>query len=266
MIKKNIWQLLQRLALEKEWRSLEEPEPKTESMLLNEPEPKVELRLSKEPNPTTEHALLNESKPKVELRLTKEPEPKAEQALLNESKPKVELRLTKEPEPTTEQECLEKPEFKQEQAEDIENFKKALEDRDHQNIINLLTKRSGMERLKFKKYVEHSYATDSINKSMRKSADSAESCDNDGSYVTKSAKSILIKKVKKKLKGDFQHLIVAILTPLATFYAEELRRAFKGLGTTEDAVLEILCTVNNDQLQVIKKHFVKSKQLVKFYP
>ncbi|KAH0817199.1 hypothetical protein GEV33_005592 [Tenebrio molitor] len=209
MIKKNIWQLLQRLALEKEWRSLEEPEPKTESMLLNEPEPKVELRLSKEPNPTTEHALLNESKPKVELRLMKEPEPKtdkelkekllqrlalekewrssegaepkAEQALLNESKPKVELMLTKEPEPTTEQECLGKPEFKQEQAEDIENFKKALEDRDHQNIINLLTKRSGMERLKFKEYVEYSYATDSINKSMRKSADSAESCDNDGS-------------------------------------------------------------------------------------
>jgi hypothetical protein len=95
-------------------------------------------------------------------------EPKAEQALLNESKPKVELMLTKEPEPTTEQECLEKPEFKQEQAGDIENFKKALEDRDHQNIINLLTKRSGMERLKFKEYVEYSYATDSINKSMRK--------------------------------------------------------------------------------------------------
>jgi hypothetical protein len=249
--------LRQRLALEKKWRSSEEPEPKTESILLNTAEPKEELTLSKEPNPTTEHALLNESKPKVELRLTKEPEPKAEQALLNESKPKVELRLTKEPEPTTEQECLGKPEFKQEQAEDIENFKKALEDRDHQNIINLLTKRSGMERLKFKEYVEYSYATDSINKSMRKSADSAESCDNDGSYVTKSAKSILIKKVKKKLKGDFQHLIVAILTPLATFYAEELRRAFKGLGTTEDAVLEILCTVNNDQLQVIKKHFVK---------
>jgi cell division protein FtsL len=181
--------LLQRLALEKEWRSLEEPEPKTESMLLNEAEPKAEVRLSNDP------------------------EPKIEQAR------------------------VEKPKSKQQQLDDIKKFKKALSEGDHHNIIDLLTKRSKMARLKFRQDVEQSY--------------------NDRSDVTKSGRINLIELVKKKLKGDFKHLIVAILTPLPTFYAKELHRAFKGLGTNEDAVLEILCTVNNDQLRFIKKHYVK---------
>jgi hypothetical protein len=214
-------------------------------MLWNEPEPMVELRLLKEPNPRTEQALLNEPKLKVELRLSKEPEAKTESMLLNEAEPKAEVRLSNDPEPKIEQARVEKPKSKQQQLDEIKKFKKALSEGDHHNIIDLLTKRSRMARLKFRQDVEQSY--------------------NDGSDVTNSGRNNLIELVKKKLKGDFKHLIVAILTPLPTFYAKELHRAFKGLGTNEDAVLEILCTVNNDQLRSIKKHYVKSKLLVEFY-
>ncbi|KAM5192075.1 annexin A1-like [Mantella aurantiaca] len=58
--------------------------------------------------------------------------------------------------------------------------------------------------------------------------------------------------LKKALSGKLEHFILGLLKTPAQFDAHELKGATKGLGTDEDAIIEILVTRNNQQLKQIK--------------
>ncbi|XP_072524564.1 annexin A2-like [Salminus brasiliensis] len=57
--------------------------------------------------------------------------------------------------------------------------------------------------------------------------------------------------LKKALSGPVQELLLALLMTPAQFDAHRLRHSMEGLGTDEEALLEVLCTRSADQLRDI---------------
>ncbi|XP_062382945.1 annexin A4-like [Sardina pilchardus] len=63
----------------------------------------------------------------------------------------------------------------------------------------------------------------------------------------------LIRDLKSELSGNFESLVLAMVTPLAKFDAAELRGAIKGLGTDEACLIEILSSRTNAEIQKINR-------------
>ncbi|XP_074837434.1 annexin A9 [Carettochelys insculpta] len=63
------------------------------------------------------------------------------------------------------------------------------------------------------------------------------------------SKQDLQKSLEAALSGNLARVIVGLLKPPAQYDAHELRAAMKGLGTDEDALIEILSTRSNQQLR-----------------
>ncbi|CEF64345.1 Annexin family and Annexin repeat-containing protein [Strongyloides ratti] len=62
----------------------------------------------------------------------------------------------------------------------------------------------------------------------------------------------LIRELKSELSGDFEDLIVALMTRPAEYDAKELHRSMKGLGTRENILIEIMCSRSNSEIHQIK--------------
>lgn len=62
----------------------------------------------------------------------------------------------------------------------------------------------------------------------------------------------LEKSLKSELSGHFEDVVVALLKDSAHFDAYCLRRAMKGAGTDERALLEIICTRSNQEIRDIR--------------
>jgi len=64
--------------------------------------------------------------------------------------------------------------------------------------------------------------------------------------------SDLTEDLKKELSGDFENLVLALMTPPAQYDAQQLNKAMGGVGTKENVLIEILSTRSNTQLDQLK--------------
>ncbi|XP_029976646.1 annexin A2 [Salarias fasciatus] len=62
----------------------------------------------------------------------------------------------------------------------------------------------------------------------------------------------LASSLKKCLSGDVETLLLSLLVPPVPYEAQRLQQAMAGLGTDEEALMEILCTRSGKQLEEIK--------------
>ncbi|XP_046437464.1 annexin B10-like [Daphnia pulex] len=92
---------------------------------------------------------------------------------------------------------------------------------DEQSIINILCKRSNAQRLAIAEMYHKEFGRD------------------------------LIADLKSELSGDFEDLIVGLMMPKDKYLAKHLRKAIKGIGTSDDVLVEILCAYSYDGLMKI---------------
>ena len=69
----------------------------------------------------------------------------------------------------------------------------------------------------------------------------------------------LIGDLKSELGGRFEDVVIAMMKPQYEYDAYQLKKSMKGLGTDEDALIEILCSRNNRDIQEIKAAYKKCK-------
>lgn len=55
-----------------------------------------------------------------------------------------------------------------------------------------------------------------------------------------------------------------MLTPIVDFYVKELHDAMAGIGTDEDVLIEVLCTMSNYEIHTIKHAYERRKFLSNF--
>lgn len=61
----------------------------------------------------------------------------------------------------------------------------------------------------------------------------------------------LISDIKSETSGNFENVLVALLTPTIEYYAQELNVAMSGAGTDEDVLIEVMCTMSNSEIKQI---------------
>ncbi|XP_016925323.2 annexin B11 isoform X1 [Drosophila suzukii] len=67
----------------------------------------------------------------------------------------------------------------------------------------------------------------------------------------------LIEDIKSETSGNFEKLLVGLLRPIVDFYCAELNDAMAGLGTDEEVLIEILCTLSNMEIYTIKNQYLR---------
>ncbi|XP_023162944.1 annexin B11 isoform X2 [Drosophila hydei] len=67
----------------------------------------------------------------------------------------------------------------------------------------------------------------------------------------------LIEDIKSETSGNFQKLLVGLLRPIVDYYCAELNDAMAGLGTDEEVLIEILCTLSNVEIHTIKNQYLR---------
>ncbi|KAK3091313.1 hypothetical protein FSP39_018862 [Pinctada imbricata] len=67
----------------------------------------------------------------------------------------------------------------------------------------------------------------------------------------------LVKELKSELGGRFEDCVIALMMKEDEYDASELKRAMRGMGTDEDALIEILCSRTNKQIKAINEIYKK---------
>ncbi|XP_045106709.1 annexin A7-like isoform X7 [Portunus trituberculatus] len=79
--------------------------------------------------------------------------------------------------------------------------------------------------------------------------------DTDGAGAEKGLTGDLVKDLKSELSGKFEEAILALMTPLPLYLAQEVHHAIQGIGTNERTLVEVLCTRDNQSLMAIKNAY-----------
>ncbi|KAI6654761.1 Annexin A7-like [Oopsacas minuta] len=96
---------------------------------------------------------------------------------------------------------------------------------DEKAIINVISKRSNSQRIEIKTKFKVMFGKD------------------------------LIRDLKSELSGNFEDSVVAMFEPTVDYDCKCLRSSMKGLGTDEEALIEILTTKSNAEVNNIKQHY-----------
>ncbi|NWH41078.1 ANXA4 protein, partial [Chloropsis hardwickii] len=65
----------------------------------------------------------------------------------------------------------------------------------------------------------------------------------------------LIDDLKSELSGNFERVIIGLMTPTTMYDVHELRRALKGAGTDEGCLIEILASRTNAEIRHINENY-----------
>lgn len=69
----------------------------------------------------------------------------------------------------------------------------------------------------------------------------------------------LVDDLKGDTSGDFEDLLVALVTPPATYDCHELMRAMKGAGTDDSVLIEIFASRSNEQIKALSDAYLQEK-------
>lgn len=61
----------------------------------------------------------------------------------------------------------------------------------------------------------------------------------------------LIEDLKSELGGKFEDVIIGLMLPPEKYLCKQLHKAMDGIGTNEKALIEILCSLNNEQIKAV---------------
>lgn len=64
--------------------------------------------------------------------------------------------------------------------------------------------------------------------------------------------------LESELSGDFRKVILGLMMTLPEYDAYSVKTAVKGLGTDENALIEVLCSRTNQELEAAKEAYRKS--------
>lgn len=98
---------------------------------------------------------------------------------------------------------------------------------DEQAIIDILTTRSNDQRQNIKTTFNKEYERD------------------------------IIEDLKSELGGNFENVIIALMTPTSEYLCKELHKAMDGMGTDESTLVEIICTKSNEDIKMLVSDYEK---------
>lgn len=74
----------------------------------------------------------------------------------------------------------------------------------------------------------------------------------------------LNKDLKSELTGNFEDLILALMTPTVEYQAKELNYAISGVGTNEQTLVELLCSATNQEIHHMRAAYERRECYIVF--
>lgn len=72
----------------------------------------------------------------------------------------------------------------------------------------------------------------------------------------------LNKDLKSELSGNFEDLILALMTPTVEYQAKEIHHALSGIGTNEQTLVELMCSATNHEIHNMRAAYERRESSV----